>query len=203
MNAVYFASQLHAILSFRLARFPMGTSDDSPIPDWLHVMRYRFIPFNKPSIVNCLRQGVWNLMVESHMNWQQRSERRIAASIKQPMSKAIKALKHYSDELTGERSSFHKEQLQFLAMLEKVPPISDAIGAYLSFITETPQEYIRSLRGKNTFSLLLLLHWCILTFKLDQWWLSQVAAAERRRLQHYLLRYWTTETKTGIAILNR
>lgn len=188
VDAIYFASQLHAILAFRFVRLPLPDHKGPQMADCLVAMRYKFILFNTPAVVRRLRLGLWEPLVEAHNSWLNRSQRRLAASAQSPRSEALKALVRYSDTLRSPRTWFHEEQLKYAAMLERVPPINDAIGAFLSFITEAPEEYIASLQDGDTVSLLLLLHWTLIVSKVEQWWLAEAADAEHRSLQAYLSR---------------
>lgn len=201
VNAIYFASQLHAILTFMFVRLPLLDESGQQTANWLIAMRYKHILFNTPAVVNRLRLGVWETLVEAHDSWLERSQRQIAANAQSPRSIAVEALMRYSDTLSSPRAWFHEEQLQYAAMLERIPPINDAMGAFLSFITEAPVEYITSLQNRDTFSLVLLLHWSIMVSRVEQWWLAEAANAERRSLQAYLSRSADDNLRTVLDTL--
>jgi hypothetical protein len=164
-------------------------------------MRYKHILFNTPSVVSRLRLGMWEPMVEAHNSWLERSQRQLAANAQSPMSISVKALVRYSDTSSSPMTWFHEKQLQYAAMLERVPPINDAIGAFLSFITEASEEYIASLQKGDTFSLLLLLHWMLIISRLEQWWLVEAANAERCSLQAYLSQSTDDNLKVALDTL--
>jgi hypothetical protein len=185
-NAIYFASQIHAILSFLLVRLPLADRDPAWNADWLVVMRYKRLIFGSQVVVQQLTQGPWQLLLEAHSNWLSRSQRQIAANTSHSLSRSIAALIRFTESPNVTRARFHDEQLQYLMMLERVPPINDAIGAFLSFVTEAPAEYVKSLQEGNTLSLLMLLYWCIMVSRVDQWWLAEAAKAEKRNLVDHL-----------------
>jgi hypothetical protein len=201
INAIYFASQLHAVLAFRFVRLPLSDRSDQKTADWLVAMRYKHILFNTQAVVSRLRLGMWEPLVDAHNSWLERSQRQLTANATRPRSIANEALMRYSEILSPPRTWFHETQLQYAAMLERIPPINDAIGAFLSFITEAPEEYIASLQSRNTFSLLLLLHWSLMVSKVEQWWLAEAAYAESRNLQAYLSRSADENMRVVLDIL--
>jgi hypothetical protein len=199
VDAIYFASQLHAILAFLFVRLPLDQSGQR-MANWLVAMRYKHVLFNTPAVVSRLRLGLWEPLVKSHDSWLEISRKRLAETARSPTSTALLVLMQYSDALSS-RTWFHEERLQYAAMLEGIPSTNDTMGAFLSFITEAPEEYIASLQSGDTFSLLLLLHWTVMVSKIGQWWLAEAADAERRSLLAYLSRGADDKMKAVLDVL--
>lgn len=201
VDAIYFASQLHALLSFMFVRLPLVRDGAAWSADWLVALRYKHVLFNTPVVVERLRCGMWTSLVDAHYDWLARSRTQLAENAYHVPSDAIQALTEYSQRTYRPMEKQHEQQLQYLMMLERKPPTTDAIGAFLSFITEAPTESISALQERDILSLLLLLYWCALVSKIDQWWLCGAANAERSNILEFFRSKASTDVEAVVAIL--
>ncbi|KAK4498409.1 hypothetical protein PRZ48_011067 [Zasmidium cellare] len=198
-DALFFASLIHAMLAFMFSPLPLSVAQEESRPGWVLSMRGTHLLFTMPTVVDRLSQGRWATVVEEHKTWHRQARLAAACASSSRTSNATAALLQYCNSLPESRREGYLERVQTLRMMELETATSQSIGGLASFITEAPREYILQVKSQDEVALLLLLRWCGLFSRVDQWWVSRAATSEYGRLYAYLARNGSEEVQ---AILN-
>lgn len=185
VDALYFTSHIHSMLGLLHAKSqPRGEKWE--LPGWITSMRGVHILPDMPQVVDRLRQGIWQPLLQSCELWHQHVRSHMAVGSQQSTSMALRALSSHCESISEHAACFYEGRINVLKILEKKRPSPQAVNALASFITKAPSEYIARLQSGDLVSLLLLFYWCRLFSRLGQWWVAQSASSECSRIYSYV-----------------
>ncbi|KAF2174072.1 hypothetical protein M409DRAFT_16346 [Zasmidium cellare ATCC 36951] len=201
VDALFFANLIHSILAFLYSPLPLSHSQKDSLTGWIMSMRGTHLLFTMPAAVEHLSQGCWATVVEEHKTWHRQARLAAACASSSRTSNATAALLQYCNRVPGPERESYLERVQTLRMMELETATSQSIGGLASFITEAPREYILQLKAQDEVALLLLLRWCGLFSRIDQWWISRSAKSEYGRLYAHLSRNGSEEIQALLALM--
>lgn len=194
-DALFFACLIHAILAFLYSPLPLSHGREESFPGWVMSMRGTHLLFTMPNVVERLSRGRWAAVVEEHKTWHQQARLAAACASSNRPSVATSALLQYCSRISGPERESYLERVETLRMMELETATSQSVGGLASFITEAPREFILQLNAQNEVALLLLLRWCGIFSRIDQWWISRAAKSEHQRLHAHLSRCGSKEIR--------
>lgn len=188
-DAMYFTSHINSILAFVHAPPEAQISELVwEMPKWIVSLRGVHVLHNMDETADRLKRGVWQPVLQSCENWHASTQERIEAAAQQPMSPAIEALWNYHLSASEEEAILYEERINILRMLERCSTEPRGISALASFVSKASSAYIARVAAGESMALLLLMYWCRLFSRVEQWWTQGPAKAEHDRLYRHLQR---------------
>lgn len=174
------------------------------MPDWMSHMRRLHFFLDGPETSKHLSEGVWEPLIQARHQWKVRQHAVLEEVNGQPQSIVAAALNTRCDKFAEPTATMLRNRVNYLRMLENLRcgATSESITAYVSFITDAEDDFVRLVKAGDSTALMLIMYWCRLFSKIGQWWLAEPARLESRQVRHRLWRDADGETSVLLNIIS-
>jgi hypothetical protein len=99
-----------------------------------------------------------------------------------------------SKEYSTGRNPYH-QPLKSLCTLMRLEASHHTVGRFIVFIGQLPEGFVQLFEQRDTIAMLIMTYWCSMISGINQWWITDSAVSECRRLCAILDTVLTSEVR--------